>query len=69
MSDRRVSGAPTAHVTFTAEQEADERLDLLSRLHRFAHATGAMPGDDVVRHFDGRLRSAQERQEHAARSG
>lgn len=51
------------------EAEALERADLLQRLHRFAHATGAQPGDDVLRHFDGRLRSAQERQEHAARGG
>lgn len=69
MSGRQVSAAPSAYTAFSPEQEADERLDLLARLHRYAHATGAAAGDDVLRHFDGRLRSALERQEHAARGG
>lgn len=69
MSERQVSSAPSAHRPFTTDEEADERLDLLNRLHRFAHATGAAPGDDVLRHFDGRLRSALERQEHRQRGG
>jgi hypothetical protein len=69
MTDRAVSAGPSAYTIFTPEQEADERHDLLARLHRYAHATGAAPGDDVLRHFDGRLRSALEKQEYAARGG
>jgi hypothetical protein len=53
----------------TADEEAAERAGLLQALHDFAVRTGARPGDDVIRHFDARLRAAQERDERATARG
>jgi hypothetical protein len=51
---------------FTPDEEAAARAEILEALHRFARRTTAVPGDDVLRHFDARLRAAQERDERAA---
>jgi hypothetical protein len=67
--DRTATPADHDAVRLTPAEEEAVRSAILAQLHRFAHATGAEPGDDVVRWFDGRLRGAVERREHLARVG
>jgi hypothetical protein len=61
MTSRAVTDTPTLRLT--PEEEGAERASILNSLHAFARATGAAPGDDVVRFFDAALRRAVEREE------
>jgi hypothetical protein len=55
MTPRQITTTETA-TRLDPEAEAAEVRRLLNELHTFAQSSGATAGDDILRHFDFKLR-------------
>lgn len=50
----RVAGRPLSQTDGRPATDRSAETEILTRLHEFAHATGALPGDDVLDWFRSR---------------